>query len=224
MISPETTAASGAYAMVGMAAVYAGVAKTPITAIILLFEMTTDYKIILPLLLAVVMSTVVSRALSSESIYTLKLVRRGIDIRQLEQTSPMREVTVGEAMTRNFPSVSPETSVRELISRFSRSGHHGFPVIGDDEKLVGIVTMSDVEAAVTGNEPDKLTVDEICTKNIVKAFPDEFIHNVFLRLNSRDVGRIPVVDRNNPNKLIGVLRRQDIIKAYTKAVGKPSRD
>jgi CIC family chloride channel protein len=220
---PELTATSGAYAMVGMAALFAGIAKSPITAIIILFEMTMDYKIILPLLLAVVISTAVSKALSRESIYTLKLSRRGVDLRQLEQTSPMKEVTVGEAMTRNFPTVSPEMSVTELISRLRRTGHHGFPVVGDDERLCGIVTVTDVETAIAGGNHDKLSVHDICTKTVVKAYPDEYIHNVFLRLGSQDIGRIPVVDRNNPNKLTGMLRRKDIIRAYTKVVSRPSR-
>jgi len=102
---PAYIGPSGAYSLVGMAAVFAGGAGAPITSIIMLFEMTRDYSIMLPLMIAVVTSTVLSRRLSSETIYTLKLVERGIDIRELQQTSPMRMVTVAEAMTKNFPTV-----------------------------------------------------------------------------------------------------------------------
>ena len=219
---PSITASSGAYAMVGMAAVFAGAAKAPITSIIILFEMTMDYKIILPLLIAVVISTVVSRSLSRESIYTLKLLRRGIDIRQLEQTSPMREVTVGEAMTRNFPTVLPTTMVSELVTRLRRTGHHGFPVVDEDGNFLGMVTLADVEAAMSKGDNENLTVDSIYTKTVVKAYPDEYIHDVFLKLDTKDVGRIPVVDRGNPKRLLGVLRRHDIIGAYTKAITRAS--
>ncbi len=220
---PSITASSGAYAMVGMAAVFAGVAKSPITAIIILFEMTMDYKIILPLLIAVVISTVVSRGLSRESIYTLKLLRRGIDIRQLEQTSPMREIAVGEAMTRNFPTALPTMPVTELVTALRRTGHHGFPVVGTDGGLLGVVTLADVEAAMSKDSPEKLKVEDIYTKAVVTAYPDEYIHDVFLKLGTQDVGRIPVVDRNNPKHLLGVLRRHDIVSAYTRAVAKARR-
>ncbi len=105
-----------------MAAVFAGAARAPITSIIMLFEMTMDYQIILPLLIAVVISTVISRALSRETIYTLKLARRGIDIRQLGQTSPLSRTTVAEAMTRNFPTVLPTMPVSELVIRLRKAG------------------------------------------------------------------------------------------------------
>ncbi len=220
---PGTTAASGAYAMVGMAAMFAGVAKSPITAVIILFEMTMDYKIILPLLIAVVASTVVSRMLSGESIYTLKLIRRGVDIRQLEQTGPMREIKVGETMTQNFPAVLPEMKVSELITRLRRSGHHGFPVVDEKERFIGMVTMADVETVVSNEDPENITVNDILTTTVITAYPDEYLHDVFVKLGGNDVGRIPVVDRTHPEKLLGVLRRQDVIRAYTKAVSKASR-
>lgn len=217
---PSITASSGAYAVVGMAAVFAGAAKAPITAVIILFEMTGDYKVILPLLIAVVISTVLSRGLSRESIYTLKLLRRGVDIRQLEQTSPMREVTVGEAMTRNFPTVLPTTPIDELLSRLRRTGHHGFPVVDTDYSFLGVVTLADIEAAMSKGINRNLTVDNIYTKSVVAAYPDEYIHDVFVKLGTLDVGRIPVVDRSNPKHLLGVLRRHDIVKAYTKAIAR----
>ncbi len=211
---------SGAYALVGMAAVFAGAARAPITATIILFEMTMDYKIILPLLVAVVISTVVSRSLSRESIYTFKLVRRGIDIRHLEQTRPMREITVGEAMTRNFPTVLPTAAVSELVTRLQRSGHHGFPVVDKDGNISGVVTLSDVEAVMSKGSPEGVTVGDIASESVIVAYPDQYLHDVLLKFDVRDVGRIPVVDRNNPRHLLGVLRRHDIIRAYTRAVGR----
>jgi CIC family chloride channel protein len=222
---PAAIAPSGAYALVGMAAVFAGATRAPITAIIMLFEMTRDYKIILPLIIAVMISTVVARSLSRGTIYTLKLMRRGIDIRQLEQTSPMREVTVAEAMTRDFPSVSPTMSVNELITRLSKSGHHGFPIIDKDGDFKGMVTLSDVEAAMSkGDNPTDLTVTDIAPKSVIVAYPDQYLHDVLVKFGAQEVGRIPVVDRSNPKRLLGCLRRHDIIRAYAKAVTrKPKR-
>lgn len=216
---PSAVASSGAYSLVGMAAVFAGAARTPITSIIMLFEMTRDYTIILPLMIAVVISFIVFRALSPETIYTMKLVRRGIDIHQLQQASPMRTVTVGQVMTRNFPSVLPSMTVEELIARLRRTGHHGHSIVDEDGKFYGMVTLSDVEAVMSrGDNPANLTVADIASKSLIVAYPDQYLHDVLVQLSSREVGRIPVVDRNDPKRLLGVLRRHDIIRAYAKTV------
>jgi len=217
-IFPSLTAPSGAYALVGMAAVFAGAARAPITSIIMLFELTWDYQIILPLMVAVVLSTIVARSLSRESIYTQKLVRRGIDIRRLEQTSPMRTITVAKAMTRNFPSVLPTMSVCNLLTRLSKSGHHGFPVVDEDGDFCGMVTLPDVEAAMAKAHPKELTVADIVPKSVITAYPDQYLHEVLARVGVQDMGKIPVVDRSNPRRLLGILRRQDIIRAYSRAI------
>ncbi len=220
---PGYIAPSGAYALVGMAAVFAGATRASFTAIIMLFEMTRNYTIILPLMIAVVISTVIARALNRETIYTRKLVRRGVDLRQLNKASPLREVTVEEAMTWDFPTVLETMPIRELVTKLRRTGHHGFPVVNEKNEFVGVVTITDVEAAMTKGSPSDLTVKDIASRSVVVAYPDEYIHDVFIKLGSRDVGRIPVVDRRNPKRLLGVLRRHDVLTAYSKTImRKPS--
>jgi len=215
---PSITAPSGAYALVGMAAVFAGAARAPITAIIILFEMTADYKIIIPLMVAVVISTVITQNMSRESIYTLKLVRRGVDTRGLEERSPLRTVTAAQVMTQNYPTILPETPVNDLIARLRKTGHHGFLIADAVGNLQGVVTISDVEAAMAEGDIKDLTAADIATKNLITAYPDQPLHDVLVKLGAREVGRIPVVDRNNPKRLLGALRRSDIIRAYTKGV------
>jgi len=223
MLFPAYIAPSGAYALVGMAAVFAGATRAPFTAIIMLFEMTRNYTIILPLMIAVVISVVISRALNRETIYSLKLVRRGVDLRQLNKASPLREVTVEQAMTWDFPTVPPTMPVRELVAKLRRTGHHGFPVVNEKEELVGVVTIADVEAAMARGSLMGLTVKDIASKSVVVAYPDEFIHDVFVKLGSQDIGRIPVVDRRNPKRLLGVLRRHDVLTAYSKYLKRKPR-
>ncbi len=215
---PSLVASSGAYALVGMAAVFAGAARAPVTSIIMLFELTWDYEIILPLMLAVVISTAVARSLNRETIYTRKLVRRGIDIRRLEQTSPMRTVTVAEAMTKNFPSVLPTMSVSNLVTKLRQTGHHGFPVVDKEGKFVGMISLSDVETTMAKGDPTGLTVADIVPRTVIVAYPDQHLHEVLVRVGVQDIGKVPVVDRSNPKHLLGVLRQQDVIRAYTKAV------
>jgi CIC family chloride channel protein len=223
MLFPAYIAPSGAYAMVGMAAVFAGATRAPFTAIIMLFEMTRNYTIILPLMIAVVISFVISRALNRETIYTLKLVRRGVDLRQINRASPLREVTVEEAMTWDFPTVPPTMPIRELMVKLRRTGHHGFPVVNEKGELVGVVTIADVEAAMAQESPSALTVKDIASKSVVVAYPDEYIHDVIVKLGTHDVGRIPVVERRNPKRLLGVLRRHDVLTAYSKTIMRKPR-
>lgn len=218
---PGIVAPSGAYALVGMAAVFSAAARAPITAIIILFEMTRDYAIILPLMLAVVVSTLVARSLSRESIYTLKLKRRGISFHPQEEIDLLERVTVKEVMTRKFPTVHSKVTLAEIAKRFAKSKHHGFPVVDEKGKLKGMVTLADIEANMSSNQ--ELTVADIATANLITAYPDESLHDVVHRLGTTEVGRIPVVDRKDPSRLVGVLRRYDIVKAYAKAIAKLPR-
>jgi CIC family chloride channel protein len=212
---PGITAPPGAYALVGMAAVFSGAARAPITSIIILFEMTRDYEIILPLMLAVVISTIVSRGVMRDSIYTAKVRRSGVDLRRHGEEDLMRTIRVSEAMTRDFPTVTLGTPVSELVTKLSRTGHHGFPVVDDEGRLAGVVTLADVEAAPTDAITD-LKVEDIATTSPIVAYANQSLYEALIRVGAKDVGRIPVVDREDPTRLLGVLRRHDIIKAYRK--------
>jgi CIC family chloride channel protein len=218
-IFPTFAATAGAYSVVGMAAVFAAAARAPITAIIIIFEMTRDYEIILPLMLAVAVSTVVARTFNRETIYTTKMRRAGIEPLSDEHIGLMRSIKVSAAMTRDFPTVPPDMPVSALMSKLSRSGHHGFPVVDNEGRLFGVVTLSDVEASVTGEGEDyreELHVSDIATKSPIVAYPNESLYKTMLRLGGMDVGRIPVVDSHDRTRLLGVLRRHDIINAYRK--------
>jgi CIC family chloride channel protein len=211
---PSITAPAGAYGVVGMAAVFAGAARAPFSAILIIFEMTQDYAIMLPLMTAVVISTVLSRALKRETIYTLKLLRRGVDVEQEEMSDVMRTITVKEAMTRDFPTVPTTMRIDQLLSQFRKTGHHGFPVVDKEGRLAGIVTQTDVERHLgAGTGKNQQTVGDIATKSPFVVYPDQTLGRV-LGATEEEYGRIPVVSRDDARHLLGVLRRHDIIRAY----------
>ncbi len=214
---PEIVAASGAYAMVGMAAVFAGAARAPITAILILFEMTRDYRIILPLMFATVVSALFAQWIEQESIYTLKLKRRGIDIHARKDTNLMRGILVQDAMTplEKVATTTPTMTLSELARLFRETGHHGLLVLHGDRELYGVVTLADLERAVTRER--EATVADICTTDVLTAFPDETLDDALRRFGALDVGRIPVIDRQRPRQVLGVLRRSDIVQAYARA-------
>ena len=216
---PSITAASGAYAMVGMAAVFAGAARAPITAILILFEMTRDYRIILPLMFATIVSTLFAQRLEAESIYTLKLKMRGIDVRARKDLNLMRTILVQEAMTpvEALTTVTPEMPLAAVARLFQETSHHGFVVLDGRGELVGIITLVDLERAIeSGNT--QVRVGDVCTRNVVTVYPDETLEDALRRFGVLDVGRIPVVDRSHPRRVLGMLRRSDIVHAYSQAL------
>jgi CIC family chloride channel protein len=216
---PAITAPAGAYALVGMAAVFSGAAHAPITAILILFEMTGDYHIILPLMLTTVMGTLVSRLISSESIYTLKLTRRGVHLGQGQDIDVMQSVSVRDAMTTEVDTVPLTMSLDELADEFSRSHHHGFPVVDGAGELAGVVSIQDLERAKTAGSINSRTVADIATREgLLVAYPYEPMWKALRRLSRRDVGRLPVVKEEGSRELIGAVRRSDIIRAYDQAI------
>ena len=223
---PDITGPVGAYGLVGMAAFFSGAAHAPITAILILFEMTGDYRIILPLMLATVVSTVLSTVLNRDSIYTLKLARRGIRLEQGRDVDVLETITVGEVMSVDIVTVTPETTLDELAAEFARMHFQAFPVANAAGELVGMVGIEDLDRAVASGIDAATTVADIIdtTSDVLVAYPDESMGTALRRLGIRDVSRLPVLDGEGSKRLVGVVRRNDIVRAYNHAVAARSQD
>ena len=218
---PAITGPAGAYGLVGMAAVFAGATRAPFTAILIIFELTGNYTVILPLMTAVVVSTLVARSLKRETIYTLDLLRRGIDIQREEVADILRTITVNEVMTGDFSHVPPTMKVQDLLDLMRKAGNQSFPVLDKKKYLVGIVSLMDVERSLQREETD-LTVSDIATKSPFVAYPDQSVREI-LEATEEDYGRIPVVSRADRRLPVGVLRRYEIVRAYRKKLGEVER-
>jgi CIC family chloride channel protein len=218
---PAVTGPVGAYALVGMAAVFAGAAHAPLTAMLIVFEMSGDYRLILPLMLATGISTVVSQRIRRDSIYTLKLSRRGIHLERGRDIDVMQGVTVGEAMTTDVDVVPLSMSLEDLAAEFARTHHHGFPVVDDAGELAGVVSIQDLDRAlVMGPIAGKTVADIATTEGLLVAYPHEPMWAALRRLGTRAVSRLPVVEQEGSRRLVGVVRRNDIIRAYNHAIVK----
>ena len=220
---PGVTASSGAYAAVGMAAVFAGAARAPVTSIVILFEMTLDYRIMLPLMFATVVATLLASRFEPESIYTLKLVRRGIDFAG-KRAGALHPISVEEAMTRIDDSwtVSGGMRLSELQSFFRGTGHRGAMVLDSHGRLEGVVTLADLEKALVYGAADA-SVADIRAANPITAFADETLDEVVKQAGMLEVGYIPVVTRDDQQTPIGLLLRSDIIRAYGSAIARRDR-
>ncbi len=216
-LAPGSTAGPGAFAAVGMAAVFAGAARAPFTAILIVFEMTDDYYLILPLMAGVISCYLLAEHLLTESIYTLKLSRRGIRLQRGRDVDVLETVRVEEVMVRQPPAVPVDLPASRLVDEFLRTGRHGFPVLDVQGRLFGMVSLEDYRRA-TADEKDmtlqQLVVGDIATCDLVSVFPDETVGTALRRMAPRDLGRLPVVARDDPRRLLGVVRRNDIIRAH----------
>jgi len=225
ILFPEIVAPSGAYALVGMAAFFSGAAHAPITAILILFEMTGDYQIILPLMLATVLSTIVSRNLSRDSIYTLKLKRRGVELSQDTQSIDlMQGVTAQIAMNIETNAVPFDLPLIKLVSTFSNTHFHALPVVKDETKLIGVITIKELDQFRKENSLESKTIANILTnKKPATILPYQPVWMALRHLEDQGEGCVPVISESNENTLLGVLRRIDIIRAYNKAVSQRSQ-
>lgn len=206
----------GAYALVGMGAVFAASAHAPLSAILMLFELTGDYRIILPLMLSVVIATILSRiGLKGESIYTLKLSRRGVHLQRGRDVDVLGGVLVSEVMTQEYYQIEYDAPLQAAWDLVDQTGAHSLLVMRGGE-LFGILTLSDLERGIQEGLLDDSRVADLATprNRLVVALPNDSVGQVLGRMGSRDLSRAPVVAPDDPLKLLGMIRREDIIRAY----------
>jgi len=219
LLFPNITATYGAYSLVGMGALVAGATHGPITAILILFEMTGDYKIILPLMLSCILSSVVASQIKRESIYTLKLIRRGADIRAGKEVNIMKSLLVKNAMTRDVSTVSENMHLNKLLKHTFASKYSSFPVVDNNGLLSGIVTFQDFKEMVfeEGLE-DLIVVKDISIPNVITITRSQNLDEALKKIGLKNIEQLPVVDESNPRKIVGILSRRDIFSAYNKAL------
>ena len=217
LLFPGAIAPAGAYGLVGMAAVFSGAARAPITSVIILFELTSDYRIILPLMVTVVLSTLVSEALSRDTIYTLKLHRRGIDVRAGRDVDLMRALPVAQAMTTRLTIATADVSVAEAGERLDREGSRALLVLDATGALDGIATLQDVATALLDNQPG-LTLGQIASRPVITVHPHESLSQALHKIGVRDVGQVPVIARGANARVLGMLHRSDVVRAYSGAI------
>jgi CIC family chloride channel protein len=151
------------------------------------------------------------------SMFNYELIQHGIRYSLIKDTRLLDQVTVGEAMVTDVMSVPPGATVDEAAELFEQTRHHGFPIADPDGTLHGILALQDIRRAVR-NDMDDATVQEIGTHELIVAFPDETLNDAIRKMGLRDVGRLPVVSRENHTHMVGLVTRGSIINAYNRAL------
>lgn len=216
-IFPGLNAAPAAFAIAGMAAVFGGATRATFAAIVFAFEMTQSYQTILPVMFASVIADVVVNHLTHTSILTEQLRRRGVLVDHEYEADSLNMITVEAIMSQQMTVVPPDMWAIDLIERISAhdpqyTHHQAVLIVNEAEKLVGIVTRGDLLKAIRGGQPD-LTVLGAGTENPTVAYPDESVREALTRMLEQNIGRLPVVSRQDSQQIVGYLSRANIMEA-----------
>lgn len=208
------------YALTGMGAFFSAVTRGPITAIVIVFEMTANFNLVLPLMMGSGLAYLISDRISSGSIYDRLLAYQGIHLTPTpSDANPWANLTAEDLMQRRVETLATTMTLQEALEAFSRSHHRGFPVL-DQGKLVGIITQTDL-GDTTQSQITQRLVRDIMTPDPVAVTPESSLPHVLNLLNRLKISRLPVTDGN---KLVGIITRGDIIRAESERLSGKSTE
>ncbi len=216
---PSMTATAGAYALVGMGALVAGTTLAPITAILIVFELTNTYTVILPLMVSCIMATIVSTAISHESIYTLKLARRGLKIRAGLEESTLMSLRVRDVMNDRVQCLPENMPADALVKTALTSPYSYFPLVDKKGLMTGIVSHQDLRLAIAYQDDLRgliIARDIGTTEGLLTVFPDDDLYTVFQRFAEKRIEEIPVVDPEEPRQVVGMVSHKEVLAAYNR--------
>lgn len=217
---PEWTATSETYALVGMGATVSAVVQGPLTAILILFEMTNDYTIILPSMVCCIVAAYTSRRFSKHSLYVQALLNKGIDLNQGRLVSVLRTIYVRDVMNKEAVIFQEDTPFKEVVERVAQVRDLHYPVMNTEGKLTGILAFSDIREAVLNHDgtvdKDTLTAKDLATPEPVTLVPHNNLNEAIEKFTGLDVEQIPVVGVSDPNQILGMLNRADVEAVYNR--------
>ena len=223
-IFPGNVGSAGAYALVGMAAVYASVTRASLTAVVMLYEMTHTFSIVIPLMLTVVVADALSKAYGEGNFYRLASRPGGrVALDTDASVNILDVVSVGEIMAKPVETVNADGPVRQVLEKRFRTGHQGYPVVDRLGSLVGIITSTDLRKRVGEQDLDQ-PARRFMTGDLVTVTPSTTAHEALTEMVRLDIGHLPVVDEKDPRKLVGILTRTDLIGVEKRILEEEERD
>jgi chloride channel protein, CIC family len=207
---------TGLWALMGMAAMMGGTMRSPLTSMIFVLELTQDFNILPGLLLACIAAHGVTVLLLRRSILTEKVARRGFHVMREYSVDPFTMVRVSEVMDNNAPTVPASMDVAELSERIARhdpqvTRHQGLLIVDENQRLAGIITRGDVLHALEEGPNGGTTVLDAGSHDLVVTFPDEILYEAAVKMLRNNIGRLPVVSRSDPHKIVGYLGRSHLM-------------
>lgn len=196
------------FALAGMGAFFTAVVRVPITAIVIIFEMTADFNLVLPLMIASAVAYIVAESVSQGSLYEHLLGASGIKLTEENTHNDfMQDLTANDVMQSQVETLPSNLTLLEVVKAMSKSHHRGFPVVEND-KLVGIITQSDIPK--DNKQSTSTLLKDIMTAKPISVSPEAPLGDVLYLLNRYQLSRLPVTEGL---RLLGIITRSDIIKA-----------
>jgi len=217
---PAITATPGAYALVAMGGLVAGTTRAPITAIIIVFELTNDYRIILPLMITCIISTILSSKLSRESIYTLKLLLRNINIKEGTESNVMESIFVKNIYTNSFDTLNVNDNFSQVVNKVIRGKGPEFPVTDPEGHVLGMISIYDIKDNLYDRDSLKnlLIAGDIANTNFEPVTPEDNCQTAIDKMRKYDLEGLPVVAQSDSNIITGMIWMKDIQYAYHKEI------
>ncbi len=219
---PEFTAGSGAYATVGIGAFLAAATHAPMTAIFLLFEMTGNYEIILPIMITSIIGTIVANKFCADSIDTVDFTREGIDIHEGREVAVMKSLKVGSAISDDVDFISEEANIKQLLQIFSMGRSFYFPVVDNTGKMTGIISLQDVKNILHRDAKEQIAykVGGICNRDVIMLTPEDSLFTAMQLFDIKGIEEIPVVESLEDRWVVGMLKRRDALDVYNRQIMK----
>ena len=222
MLFPGSTAGPGAYALVGMGTAFAGIVRTPLTSVIMIFEITRDYTIIVPLMISNLIAFFISQKLQEQPIYEALAYQEGVHMPSGPPHAEAERQQVSRAMRAGATGTSPNTPAVDALRVMNEGAFNAWPVV-DSYGLWGIVKASDLEEAIAGGAPDRKVADilrnstkdgHVDAEALPHVHPDHSLSFALERMGSSGLNVLPVVSRANVRQMLGIVALDDILTAY----------
>ncbi len=211
LLLPGLNVDPASFAFVGMGAFFTAISRAPITSIVMLFELTGNYQLVLPLMFGCIIANVSAEKLKHGSVYENLLEKDGVNFRSYSSPSYLQRFNIEDAMTNKVDTIKQAMTLTDLHVLFDKSDHTGFPVLDDDGKLIGIVTQHDMHDAFDKGLPLDTRVSDMMSTDLKVLTAQDNLHSAILKLYEFKIGRLLVVNENDHSQLTGIITRSDIL-------------
>jgi len=210
---PTYTAMPGAYALVGMGALFAGIVRAPMTSVLMIFEMTRDYSVIVPLMIANLASLFISSRFQKQPIYEALARQDGIHLPNHKERQELGQRRVFDVMRSDAETLPAQMSVHEAVEQMRSKQFSAWPVV-DEESIVGVLSRATLESALDDGRAERKLIDLFETLEFPHVHKDHALHQALERMSNAHVDVLPVVNRADIHKLEGIVTLRDVLDSY----------
>ena len=208
------------YALAGMGAVVAGTTLAPVTAILTIFELTYDYHVILPLMVSCITSSIIVRLFFGYSIYEMKLLKQGINIVRGHDITVLRNLEVKNFMSKDYESIQESDQLMDIVDKMIASPYPHFVVLNHKQEMVGILSLRDIKPSLRNFDDLKefIIAADLMSSNVIHISGKESMEHAMNLFESHAISFLPVVHPFNPQKVLGILKKDALLHAYEERV------